>query len=253
MKQQILLAACLPERKKMDALGRLSCKIAHDFNNILAGIGGYAELAMAVNKENDSLTRDLREINVSVAIAAHLAKQLSIFGGRQMLERKPCAANDIMANTLKRAELLPDGYFRIEARPGAGLPGITADAAQLEQALANLLINAREAMPGGGTAVISSSALRLEGPAAKSPDPRAAGTMFVKITVEDSGAGISAEVMERLFEPLFSARKRGNGAGLGLSTVYGIIKQHNGWVEVKSEPGRGSEFALFLPAVNGQR
>ncbi|MCX5792901.1 MAG: ATP-binding protein [Elusimicrobia bacterium] len=241
----------------MEALGRLSCKIAHDFNNILGTIEGYATLAMPGVGEDDPLAQDLREIHASVAKAAALSRQLIAFGGRQLLHKTPCGVNDIIMKTLKRAELAPGGDFKIEARPGPGLPGIMADAAQLEVALANLLVNAREAMlpsagdmPGGGTAVISSSALRLEGGAVNSPDPLAAGTMFIKIAVRDSGAGITPEVLERLFEPLFSTRKKRQGAGLGLSMVYGLVKQHNGWVEVKSEPGQGSEFSLYLPAVN---
>ncbi len=252
MKQSAPAAACLPEKKKMDALGRLSCNVAHDFNNILGGLGGFTALAMACVKENDPLARDLKEIKVSVAKAARLAKQLSIFGGRQLMESKLCAVNDVIMNTLKRTELVPAGNFKIEARPGAGLPGIMADGAQLEQALVNLLVNAREAMPDGGTAVISSTAIRCRGAAVKSPDPGAAGDLFLKITVEDCGTGLSAEAMEHLFEPLFSTRKKGNSSGLGLSTVYGIVKQHNGWVEVISDPGNGSEFALFLPAISKQ-
>ena len=272
----------------MEALGRLSCKVAHDFNNILGAIEGYATLAMNNVKENEPLARDLREIRASVANAAALTKQLVVFSGRSMLHKTPCGVNDIIANTLKRAELAPEGNFKIKARLEPGLPAVMADAAQLEQALANLLVNAREAMPGGGTAVVSSSALRFEGGAVNpvreqtltvtdggiippstrttpyhrqepvafsngvnSPEPQAAGSPFIKITVRDSGSGITPEVFERLFEPLFSTGKKGLGTGLGLSMVYGVVKQHNGWVEVKSEHGRGSEFSIFLPIANG--
>ncbi|MDO8805116.1 MAG: ATP-binding protein [Elusimicrobiota bacterium] len=239
---------CLPEKKKMEALGRLSCRVAHDFNNILGAIEGYATLAMNGVKADDPLAQDLREIRIAVAKAAFLGKQLIASGGRQMLHKAPCGVNDIIAATLKRAELAQDGNFKIEARLEPGLPGVIADAALVEQALANLLLNAREAMTGGGTAVVSSSSVRLEGDAVNSPKPPEAGSLFVKITVRDSGAGISAEVLECLFEPLFSAGKKGLGVGLGLSTVYGVVKQHNGWVEAKSVPGQGSEFAVFLPA-----
>ncbi|MBI4802932.1 MAG: hypothetical protein HY796_10455 [Elusimicrobia bacterium] len=239
----------LPERKKMEALGRLSCKAAHDFNNILGAIEGYATLAMNGVKENAPLAQDLREIRASVAKAAALAKQLLVFGGKQMLHKTPCGVNDIIANTLKRAELSPGGGFKIETRLAPGLPAVMTDAAQLEQALANLLLNAREAMPGGGTAAISSFALRPESAAVNPPTPHAAGPLFIRIAVQDSGSGITPEVFEHLFEPLFSTRKKGLGTGLGLSMVYGVVKQHNGWVEVKSEPGLGSEFMIFLPAA----
>jgi len=196
----------LPEKKKMEALGRLSCKIAHDFNNILGTIEGYATLAMNGVKTDDTLRQDLQEIRTSVAKAAALAKQLIVFGGRQMLNKTPCGVNDIIANTLKRAEFAPGGDCKIEARLAPGLPGIIADAAQLKQALANLLVNAREAMPAGGTAVIISSVHR-EGETINSPELPEAGTLFMKISVRDSGAGISGEVFERLFEPLFSTNK----------------------------------------------
>ena len=143
------------ENKKMEALGRLSCKVAHDFNNILGAIEGYATLAMNGLKPDDPLGQDLLEIRFSVAKAAAIGKQLMAFGGRQMLHKTPCAVNDIIAGALKRAELAQGADFKIEGRLEQGLPGIIGDAAQLEQALTNLLINAREAMPGGGTVVIS--------------------------------------------------------------------------------------------------
>ena len=173
-----------------------------------------------------------------------------VFSGRQMMTMAPCGVNDIIEKTLEREELAPAGDFKIETRLEPGLPGIMADAGQLEAALVNLLVNAREAMAGGGTAVITSAALRLEGGEVKSPDTAQAGTLFIKIAVRDSGEGIGAEVFERLFEPLFSTRKKRQGAGLGLALVYGVVHQQNGWVEVKSEPGQGSEFIIFLPAVN---
>ncbi|MDD5209340.1 MAG: ATP-binding protein [Elusimicrobiales bacterium] len=238
----------LPEKKKMEALGRLSCKVAHDFNNILGAIEGYATLAMGALKADDPVRADLQEIRISVAKAAAIGKHLTAFGGRQLLHKARCEVRELVANTLKRAELAQDEKFKIEERLEAGLPGLIADAAQLEQALAGLLVNAREAMPGGGTAVISSCASKLEAGDIGSPKPEEAGSLFIKITVSDSGAGISAEALEHLFEPMFSTTKKGLGTGFGLALVYGLARQHNGWVEAKSEPGRGSEFTLYLPA-----
>jgi len=245
-------AGWMPEIKKMEALGRLSCKVAHDFNNILGVIDGYTTLVMSSVKENDPLTQDLREIRAAVVKAAAFTKHLLIFNGRLMLPKTRCGVNEIIADTLKRKELAPGGGFKIEPRLAPELPGIMAVAVQLEQVAANLLLNAREAMTGGGTAVISSLVLRLDGEAVRSPNRGEAGPLFIKISVQDSGTGISAEVFDRLFEPLFSTKGKGNGAGLGLSTVYDLVKQHNGWVEVQSAPGCGSEFSVFLPAINGQ-
>ncbi len=245
------------ERDKMEALGRLSCRVAHNLNNILGAIEGYATLAIAGLKKDDPVISDLKEIRGLVAEAAALGKQLIVFGGRQRLTKAPCGINEIIANTLKRPELAPDGYFQAEALLEPGLPEIAADAEQLELALANLLLNAREAMaasgakPGGGKAVISAAALRLEGGAVKALNPPEAGGLFIKISVRDSGPGISAEIFERLFEPQFLNKEKNHGRGLGLSLVYGVVKQHNGWLEVKSQPGQGSEFTLFLPALGG--
>ncbi len=254
MNQQIKIEdKGLPEKKKMEALGRLSCKVAHDFNNILGAIEGYATLAMGALKADDPVRADLQEIRVSVAKAAAIGKHLTAFGGRQMLHKALCDVNELIANTLKRAELAQDEKYRIEERLEPGLPGIMADAAHFEQALAGLLLNAREAMPGGGTAVISASARKLEAGEIGSPKPEEAGALFVKITVSDGGAGVSAEAFEHLFEPMFSTSKKGLGTGFGLALLYGLAKQHNGWVEAKSEPGRGSEFSLYLPAVNGAK
>lgn len=239
----------LPEKKKMEALGRLSCKAAHDFNNILGAIEGYATLAMSSLKADDPLRQDLQEIRGSVAKAAALGRQLTAFGGRQMSHKAPCSIDDIIGKALRRPELAPGGGFRVETRLEPDLPGLTADAALLEQALANLLLNAREAMPGGGTAFISSTAERLESEAVNSADPAAAGNLFLRVSVRDGGPGISEDFFEQLFEPFFSSRKKGVGAGLGLAFVYGTAKQHNGWVEVKSLPGQGAEFSLLIPAA----
>ena len=234
----------------MDALVRLSCKLTHDFNNILGAIEGYATLAMnGIDKDNPA-TSDLREVRASVAKAAALGKQLLVFSGKQMLRKTTCGVNELIENTLKRMEIVPEANSKVETRLAPGLPAIMADAAQLEVALANLLVNAREAMPGGGAIAVSSSVVRLEGEAVNSANPQEAGPLFVKISVKDAGSGISPEVVVRLFEPLFSTTKKGVGSGLGLSTVYGVVNQHNGWVSVATEPGRGSEFSLFLPAIN---
>lgn len=250
MKEQTELKnVFLPEKKKMEALGRLSCKAAHDYNNILGAIEGYATLAMNAAGPDDPVRQDMQEIRASVARAAAIGKQLMAFGGRQMLHKAPCDVNDLIGKALKREEAAAGGNFRMEARLEPVLPVITADAVQLEQALVNLLANAREAMPGGGTVSVASAALRLESGAVNSPKPEEAGPLFVKISVRDGGGGISPENLEHLFEPLFSTNKKGAGAGCGLAAVYGVVKQHNGWVEVKSRPGRGSEFAVFLPAA----
>ena len=132
-----------------------------------------------------------------------------------------------------------------------GLPVISADRAGLEQALLNLLANAREALTGGGAIKVRAEAVSLKPSMVRSPAPEQAGAGFVRISVADAGRGIPKENLERLFEPFFSTKEKGKDTGLGLAAVYGIAKYHNGWVEVKSAPGRGSEFSIYLPVVNG--
>lgn len=237
-----------PEKKKMDALGRLSSKVAHDLNNILGAIEGYATLAGRAAGPDTPLRQDMEEIRKAVAKAAALNKQLLVFSGRQLLRREPCGVNALIENLLKAGAGVPGGDLKVELNLQPDLPGIIADPGQLQQALSNLLANAREAMPGGGTITISSSMLRLEGGDVNSPKPDEAGTEFVTISIKDAGCGISGEALEQIFEPWFSTKEKGRATGLGgLAVSYGVIKQHNGWLEVKSEPGRGSEFSVFLP------
>ena len=239
----------LPEKKKMEALGRLSGKVAHDLNNILGAIEGYATLAAMAAAADDPMKQDMEEIRKAVAKAAAFNKQLLVFSGRQLLRKEPCGVNAIIGDLLKAAAGVQGEDFKVELSLQPDLPVIVADAGQLRQALSNLLTNAREAMPEGGTITISSSLLRLEGAGVSSPKPDEAGTEFIKISVKDAGAGISGEALERLFEPAFAAGKKAGGTGLGgLALVYGVARQHNGWVEAASAPGRGSEFFIFLPA-----
>lgn len=241
---------CLPDNKKMEALGRLSCKVAHDLNNILGAIEGYATLAMNAVRADDPMREDMQEIRKAVAKAAAINKQLLVFSGRQMLHKKPCSVKEILENLLKTEPAFSGGDLKVELLLQPDLAGINCDPEQLGQALSNLLANAREAMPGGGTITIGSSMRRLEGAAVNSAKPEEAANDFVRISVKDTGCGMNAEALDHLFEPVASTREKNHGSRLGgLAIVYGVIKQHNGWVEVKSAPGAGSEFAVFLPAA----
>jgi len=237
----------VPEREKMQALGRLSAKISHDLNNILGAIEGYATLIMNSSGADSPFAPDLLEIRASVAKAAGILRKLAVFGGRQILNRKLCPVNTVIEAACKREELSRAGKFRIETRLSPGLPDIMVDEAKLDEALVNLLVNACEAMSGVGMAVVSSALARRGGGAGSPAAHRDEDLTFVKISVRDRGAGISADVLDHLFEPMFSRPEKGAGAGMGLAVVYAVAAQHNGWVEVKSGSGRGSEFSLFLP------
>ncbi|OIO04881.1 MAG: hypothetical protein AUJ51_00845 [Elusimicrobia bacterium CG1_02_56_21] len=246
-------AKCRPEKEKMDALARLSSKVAHDLNNVLGAIEGYATLAMGPLRAEDPLKQDLQEIRTAVAKAAGFNRQLLVFSGRQMLNRKPTSVNEIIGELLKKEAGSPAVNIKFEASLQPDLPGIIADQDYLSQAISALLANARAAMPEGGTVAVVSSLLRIEGKEAGSPKPEEAGTEFIKISIKDTGVGISAADLEHLFEPAYLTQGRKRGAGLGgLAMVYGVVKQHNGWVEAISAPGRGSEFLVFIPAANGK-
>ena len=242
--------ACPPDAKKMEALARFSGKLAHDMNNILGAIEGYSTLVSGAMRTDDPAKEDMEEIRQAVAKAAGLMKKFLVFSGRSGFTKTACDVGALLAGLgQKAAAEREDVKLELDIRPG--LPVISADASGLEQALQHLLQNAREALPGGGTIVLRAEALRLPPGEIKSPRPAEAGSDFVKISVEDTGPGMPAEVRERLFEPFFTTKKYAKGAGLGLSAVYGIAAYHNGWVEVKSGAGPGSEFLLVLPAKPG--
>jgi signal transduction histidine kinase len=238
-----------PDAEKMEALSRLSGKVAHDFNNILGAVEGYATLTANVLKDGDPIKADMGEIRQAVAKAAGLTRQLLVFAGRQALEKKPCDIGALLAGLPRKAAGPGREGFKIDLDLRPGLPALNADPACLAQALLNLLENAREAMPGGGTITVRAQSLRLAPAGVKSPAPAQAQADFVKISVSDSGPGMTPETLERIFEPFFTTKEKGKGTGFGLSEVYGITKHHNGWVEVESEPGRGSEFSIFLPVI----
>ena len=230
----------------LEAEGRVCAAMVHDFNNILGAIEGYATLNLRQLSETDPLREDLEEIRKAVAKGAALARQLMTFSRRQNVNKVAVGIPLLLSGLRERAEGLIGGGLRLETDLQPGLPDVMADPAPLEQLLLSLLANARDAMPGGGVVTLKAEALKPEGPALRVPAP--AGTAFVKISVVDSGAGFTPEAAARLFEPFFSTKGRGKGAGLALAAAYGIARQHGGWLEAKTLEGRGSEFSVFLPA-----
>lgn len=236
----------LPNPEKMGALARLSGKIAHDLNNILGAIEGYATLAGNSLKAEDPAKEDMREIRQAVAKAAGLTRQFLVFSGRSGLRKTSCDIAGLLAGLQQKAVNGGPEELKIKLELRPGLPAINADTAGLEQALLNLLANAREA---GGAITVRAEAASLEPSEVRSPAPKGAGTKFMKISVADTGRGIPEEDLELLFEPFFTTKEKSKGAGQGLAAVYGIAKYHNGWVEVKSAPGQGSEFSIYLPAT----
>ncbi len=232
--------------QKMDSIGRLAGAIAHDFNNILSAIIGFSRLALNKVSDHDPVAEDLRIISESGERAAVLTKQLLAFSRKQVLEMKVVNLNTVIENMVKMIGRLIGAQIVLELKLHKPLKNIVADVGQIEQILMNLLVNARDAMPVGGHVTIQTAET---GPP-KEHDQDIGNGQFILLSVIDTGTGMSAEVKERVFEPFFTTKGRGKGTGLGLATVYGIVKQHSGHVVVRSKPGQGTTFELYFPLID---
>ena len=238
----------LLQAQKMEAIGLLAGGIAHDFNNILTVIMGHAQLASRKLPEDDPLYRDLNSIQKSAARAADLIRKLLIFSRRQPMEFVPLNLNDIVRDMLKMLARLIGEDIAIHTDLAPDLWTMQADPSNIEQVIMNLAVNARDAMPKGGDLFIRTENVRVDKGYCET-HPEARPGKFVCLSVEDTGIGMDEATMERIFEPFFST-KGPRGTGLGLAMVYGIVKSHEGWIEVYSEPGQGSTFRVYLPAVS---
>jgi PAS domain S-box-containing protein len=249
--RQSALEDQLREAQKLEAVGLLAGGIAHDFNNLLQVIGGNADLALAPEGQRHDRDAALGAIVTAVAQASQLTRQLLTFGRRQVLTWESVEINGLVANHLTMVRRLIPENIHIDYH-AAPQPMVTeADRGQMEQVLLNLCLNARDAMPAGGQLSIAIEPVVLDAATAEQLCQRPAGP-FVRITVSDTGHGMTAAVLERIFEPFFSTKPRDRGSGLGLAVVYGIIRQHGGHISARSEPGRGTEFVVLLPCATGE-
>jgi PAS domain S-box-containing protein len=246
------LEARVRDAQKMEAVGRLAGGVAHDFNNLLTTINGVAELLLAELPPDSREAQDAREIRRAGDIAARLTRQLLAFGRKQVLRQRDVDVNAAVGSAL--AQLQPEFGDHIVVRTvlGDGLPRVHADPALLQEVLTTLALNSRDAMPGGGRLTVRTDLVDISRAEAAEVGLAAPGP-HVALEVEDTGTGMDARMIERIFEPFFTtkaaeAREVGRGAGLGLASVYGIVKQSSGAITVRSEPGRGSLFRVLLPA-----
>ena len=238
----------LRQAQKMEAVGQLAGGVAHDFNNILAAIMMNVGLLREEPGQSEEVTGMLKELEAEAARAASLTRQLLAFSRRQPLQPRPVHLPELVNNLLRMLRRLLGENIVGEVRAPEGLPAVEADPGMIEQVVLNLCVNARDAMPRGGRIDLTLAEILVDSAAVRD-NPEARAGRHVCIQVVDNGCGMSDETRQHLFEPFFTTKEPGKGTGLGLATVYGIVRQHGGWVEVESEPARGSTFRVFLPAL----
>jgi len=241
----------LLQAQKMDAIGNLAGGIAHDFNNLLTIIQGHAQIMMMNADENDPKRRELKHILSSTSRAANLTRQLLLFSRKQAMQFAPINLNNTVNDLLKMVRRLIGENIKVETYLDSKLHNLEGDEGNIEQVLMNLVVNARDAMPQGGRLIIKTENIRIS-EASFENNPDAQQGDFVQLTIEDNGVGIPKEFIGKIFEPFFSTKGKEKGTGLGLAVVYGIIKKHNGWINVYSEPGEGSVFKVYLPVHLGE-
>jgi PAS domain S-box-containing protein len=250
--QELQLADQLRQSHKMEAVGQLAGGVAHDFNNMLAVIRGNAELVLLDEEQLGARAREcVKHLIAAAEHAAKLTRQLLIFSRKQAMQSQPVALNDLIGNLTKMLKRVVREDIRLECRYAAQLPFIQADPGMLEQVLLNLVLNARDAMPKGGQLLITTEATNVTEANVQTNREARTGE-HVCLTVSDTGTGIAPDQLQRIFEPFFTTKEIGKGTGLGLATVYGIVKQHQGWIEVSSRLGEGATFKIFLPAIPAQ-
>jgi two-component system, cell cycle sensor histidine kinase and response regulator CckA len=247
--ERLQLESRLRQAQKLESIGRLAGGVAHDFNNLLTIINGYSDLILRESKPGGSVYRHAEEIQKAGNNAASLTGQLLAFGRKQVVELRRLDINNVVHDIeqMLRRLIREDVQFISKLDPQLG--SVMADPHQMNQVIMNLVVNARDAMPEGGMLTIATSNVDFD-EAAIAFHPDAAPGRFVMIDVADTGAGMTQETMQNIYEPFFTTKARGAGTGLGLSTVYGIVHQCNGWIEVSSELGRGAEFRVYLPRVD---
>ena len=234
----------LQHSQKMDALGKMAGGIAHEFNNLLTAINGYTELLCALPEDAPDRSSYLEEIRKAGARAAGLTRQILAFGRKQILAPKSIDLNQVVEGMLRMMRQIIGENIRLDFRASAAPAFIMADPGQLEQVILNLAINARDAMPDGGKLAIRSSGLELRRSESGIPDGK-----YILLAIADTGVGMDEKTLERIFEPFFTTKAIGKGTGLGLSMVEGIVRQSGGYITVKSELGKGTEFMIYMPSV----
>jgi two-component system cell cycle sensor histidine kinase/response regulator CckA len=249
--EHLRLAAQFQQAQKMEAVGRLAGGVAHDFNNMLTAILGYVGLALSRVGGDVELREDLLEVRKAAERSADLVKRLLAFARRQVVRPVVLDLNDVVEDLLKMLRRLIGEEIDLVWEPGGGLWRVRVDPSQVDQILANLCVNAKDAISGAGRVVIETGNVVFDEAYCRGHEGFVPG-QYVMLAVSDDGCGMTKEVMEHLFEPFFTTKEVGKGTGLGLAAVYGIVKQNNGFVNVYSELGKGTTVKVYLPRWTGE-
>jgi len=244
------LEAQLRQAQKMESVGQLAAGVAHDFNNLLTIIQGNSSVLLARPNLSDEIRDPIQSTYDAAQRAAGLTRQLLMFSRKNTMQPRPLDLRDILGNMAKMLQRLIGEHISLKFNYPDQLPIILGDSGMMEQVVMNLALNARDAMPQGGVLTISLETVTLD-KHYREAHPEAHFGGFVRLRVSDTGTGMDAATLARLFEPFFTTKEIGKGTGLGLATVYGIVKQHDGWVDVTSQPGQGTTLEVFFPAGNG--
>lgn len=250
--QRKKLEAQLLQAQRIESVGRLAGGMAHDINNLLTPILGYAEMLESNLPAEDPNQGDLREITNAALRIRNMTRQLLAFARKQTLEISRLDVNEVVSGFTRMLQMTLRENVALTVRLAPSVRSVLADKSQMEQVLMNLAVNAQDAMPSGGAFTIATHDSMVDEAAAANLPGMTPGN-YVQLLAKDTGIGMDGETMSKIFDPFFTTKETGRGTGLGLATVYGIIKQHGGYIEVRSEPGAGAEFTIFLPANDAPR
>lgn len=249
--ERLALESQLRQSQKMESVGQLAAGVAHDINNILTVIQGHAGILLNSLPANGDAVKSLKQISTASERAAGFIRHLLMFSRKQVFQTKILDLNTVLSNLEHMLPRMLGEQIKLETHFCPALPSIAADTSMIEQVVMNLMINSRDAMPKGGKLVIETSAVEIDSAHVRK-NPEARTGAFICLTVIDTGCGMERKLLQRIFEPFFTTKAVGEGTGIGLATVYGIVKQHHGWAEVESEVGVGTTFKIFLPVAHDE-